>query len=309
MSLQARPLQAPPLQLEEIRWRGWDAIRCVAGDCELIVVISVGPRILSLRWGGGENLLHLDTTDFRVGKWRFHGGHRFTVAPENPDSYAPDNSPCETTVEGNRLTVATLDAHVVPRRVLEISAAADGAGFDLLHHLENRSDQLWQGAAWAVTAVPATGCIVSPHCSLEDSVCHWPSGNGFQGRIALKAAQDHIIATPNGGRAKAGWHSHAGWLAWLRPEWAFVIHAPEVARAEECVDGGCNIEVFTCSDYLEMETLGPKLTLPPGEGASHQQRWRLVAGSFTPTQWPEIARRAGCAYSVRDSNQPNKYAS
>ena len=65
--------------IERVRWKNWDTVRCVARECEMVIGVSAGPRILSLRRGAGSNLLYQDTTDFRVGDWRLHGGHRFNV--------------------------------------------------------------------------------------------------------------------------------------------------------------------------------------------------------------------------------------
>ena len=55
------------MKTECVRWKNWDAVRCFARECEMVVGVSAGPRILSLRRGAGPNLLYQDTTDFRVG--------------------------------------------------------------------------------------------------------------------------------------------------------------------------------------------------------------------------------------------------
>jgi len=81
------------MKTEGVHWKDWDAVRCVARECEMVVGVSAGQRILSLRRGAGPDLLYQDTTDFRVGDWRLYGGHRFTVAPEGEGTYAPDNAP------------------------------------------------------------------------------------------------------------------------------------------------------------------------------------------------------------------------
>ena len=42
-------------------------------------------------------------------------------------------------------------------------------------------------------------------------------------------------------------------------------------------DFGCNFEVFTNPDFLELETLGPLVELRPGEVVEHVERWWLSA--------------------------------
>ena len=40
-------------------------------------------------------------------------------------------------------------------------------------------------------------------------------------------------------------------------------------------DFGCNFEVFTNPDFLELETLGPLVELQPGEVVEHVEHWWL----------------------------------
>jgi hypothetical protein len=48
------------MKIERVRWKNWDAVRYVAHECEMVVGVSAGPRILSLRRGAGPNPLHHD---------------------------------------------------------------------------------------------------------------------------------------------------------------------------------------------------------------------------------------------------------
>jgi hypothetical protein len=58
------------MKIEPVRWQNRDAVRWRAHECEMVVGVSDGPRILSLRRRAGSNLFYHDTTDFRVGEWR-----------------------------------------------------------------------------------------------------------------------------------------------------------------------------------------------------------------------------------------------
>jgi len=282
------------MKIERVRWKDWDAVRCIASECEMVVGVSAGLRILSLRRGDSPNLLYHDTTDFRVGDWRLHGGHRFTVAPEGGESYEPDNAPCVVETHEQELRVAAHPGKNGNRRVLVISAATDGAGFDLRHVLENHGERPWRGALWAITCVPHAGSVVAP--LTQPRLRFWPGAE----REHWQLATGHVAMTPNGARTKAGWHSDAGWLASLQRDATFVIHCPDAPPRDECVDGGCNLEVFSCADYVELETLSGIITLVPGERASHLQRWRLLASVFTPQDWPAIGVQAGCVSTARE---------
>jgi hypothetical protein len=42
-------------------------------------------------------------------------------------------------------------------------------------------------------------------------------------------------------------------------------------------DFGCNFEVFTNREFLELATLGPKAVLNPGEQVTHEESWQLFS--------------------------------
>ena len=277
------------MNIQPIHYRHWSkAYRCTAGAAELIVITDIGPRILSLRWHGGTNLLYEDGAGFGVGEWRLYGGHRFTVAPEGGETYAPDNTACTVEMRADELRVAARSGANGTRRLLIISAASDGAGFDLRHVIENHGPQSWRGALWAITCVPPSR-VVAPGAASE--VRFWPGTN----RREWNLAPGDVAPVSRGTRGKIGWHSEAAWLASLQPEATLVIHNPHPAAPSNCVDDGCNVEIFTCPDYLEIETLGGEVVLAPGGQASHLERWRLLEPGFGSQDWPAIAALAGCA--------------
>jgi hypothetical protein len=51
------------------------------------------------------------------------------------------------------------------------------------------------------------------------------------------------------------------------------------------VDYGCNAEVYCCDRFIEVETLGPLVTLEPGASTVHVETWELhtgLSGTETP---------------------------
>jgi len=277
------------LKIEPTSYRDWpEAYRCTAGPVELLLVASLGPRILSLRFNGGENLLYEDATGFQVGAWRLYGGHRFTTAPESAASYPPDNAPCEVTVEGDRLVIRPPPTQGL-RRCLEIRTAPDHSSFAIRHLLRNTGSQPWQGAAWAITCVPPAGKVVVPQTSAAPRF--WTSpGESYADASSpqWQAADDHFVVEPSGEKGKVGLASEQGWLAWLGADATFVIQGPARIPQAAYPDEGCNVEVFTCADYLELETLGPMVTLHPGQELAHEQRWLIIPRGFAPEAWRTI---------------------
>lgn len=77
------------------------------------------------------------------------------------------------------------------------------------------------------------------------------------------------------GPTKIGLAQKLGWAAYVLDGTIFVKRFPYL-EGQTYPDGGCNYETFTNQDMLEIESLGPLLTLEPGEEASHEERWELL---------------------------------
>jgi hypothetical protein len=290
----------PAMRIERTRFRDWpDAYRCTVGEAELTVVVSVGPRILSLRFNDGVNLLHTDAVDLRVGEWRLYGGHRFTTAPESPASYVPDNAPCRATEENGSLLIVSPEAPDGLDRALRIAGANNGRGFELTHVLGNTNCQVWTGALWAITGLAAAGRVVVPwgcgnqrwRTQMVRYLVHAEIPYANATSRQWRPAADHFVIEPAAERGKIGLYSDRGWMALLRPDGTFVKRCPAVAPENQCPDGGCNTEVYVGADYLELETLGPLTTLAPGQELRHIEHWHLLRERFEPEQWPALEER------------------
>jgi hypothetical protein len=269
------------LRIDRIQYRDWpEAYLCTEGQLRLIAVTSLGPRLLSLCFDGGENLLYEDHTHFKVGAWRLYGGHRFTVAPESAASYAPDNQPCHVRAEGNSLMIEQrLDDGLL--RGLEIAPGPSPSGFRLRHVLRNQLDQPWRGALWAITCVPPASRLVVPECS--GPARFWTGeneryANGSSPQWRVEAGR--VVIIPSGEKGKIGLRAERPQLEVVGCETAFVIQGPDRIPRAPYPDEDCNVEVFTCADYLELETLGPLTTLLPGQELTHEQQWRVVPRSM-----------------------------
>jgi hypothetical protein len=264
-------------------------MRLVAGDCELIVGVSAGPRILGLHWRGGPNLLYEDRTDFRVGAWRLYGGHRLTIAPENPLSYEPEIGPCAWEPRGDVLVVNSPPRGDGLELSLEVRPATAGDGFELLHRGLNASGQEWRGALWALTCVPRPSRVIAPFRHTPSAVRYWDETS--RQSLTWRHPPGFILTDPTQDRVKAGWHDDRAWLASLQSTATLVVQVPDPPSQNDCVDGGCNLEVFCGPEYLELETLGPDVRLPPGEETTHLQHWHVVASAPQESDWSELARR------------------
>jgi hypothetical protein len=251
-------------------WKNHEAIKITSGHCELIVGTSMGPRILSLQHARHHNLLYEDATGFSVGEWRLYGGHRFTIAPENDSSYYPDNEACTVHTVGEAVLVSAPMRPDGLRLSLKVSADEADCGFKIVHILENYGSTAWIGALWAITCIPRSARIAGS-CT-TNTILYWPGTDPAKWILA-----DDLIGVMSGDfRGKTGWHESNGWLSATEGNTQLTIRNEDETIAGDCVDDGCNLEVFVCKDWIELETLGKQVVVSPGGFTQHVQRWLLV---------------------------------
>ncbi len=251
------------------KWRNEEAISIVHEKCSLVITTSIGPRIISLTYKSSENLLYEDETGFGVEDWKLMGGHRFTTAPEDAASYYPDNAPCKAEYEQ---AVVRITAPMRPDRLqlaIEIQGADKGKGFIITHLLHNHGQTTWHGALWAITCIPRFYNAVAS-CTTKE-IKYWPDTEPANWTVT-----DGVMSiNPGDFRGKTGWHEKEGWLGASCNGTSLTIAHRERTSPADCADNGCNLEMFACSNWIELETLGKLETLGPGECAKHQQEWIL----------------------------------
>jgi hypothetical protein len=67
-----------------------------------------------------------------------------------------------------------------------------------------------------------------------------------------------------------------GWAGYVVHGQLFVKYF-DYLPGETYPDAGCNFETFTNEEMLEVESVGPLITLEPGETVEHVETWRLFA--------------------------------
>ena len=285
------------MKIEATSYAQWSqAYRCVAGPFELIVVTEIGPRIMSLRRGDGDNILYQDHTGLSYGDWHIYGGHRFLTAPESMESYEPDNDSCTARITGSVLRIIRPTGSNGLDKILEIEALCGDKGFEIRHILRNPGPFMWHGAPWPLTCIQPCGRIIVPWGSGSEQwrtnkAVYWDRVGGESYAVTGTQWQPRngiFVVEPSGATGKVGLYSDRGWLAWLRPDGTFVIRFAPIAPESSCPDSGCNVEIYTCKDFVEMETLGGLDTLYPGSQRIHTEQWLLTEKVFTPERWREI---------------------
>lgn len=278
----------------EIRpFHGWpNSLYLCNGEVELIATLDVGPRILSYAKPGGRNPFKI--FDDQAGgvaesEWRNRGGHRLWLAPESRAfSHAPDNGPVKWEhcgAGGVRLTPRA-EAATGFQKEIDITLGATGSSVRLVHRLTRIGTTPRTVAPWALTVMAPGGWAIVPQPRLGEHprdmlpnrrMILWPYTNLSDGRCRFGRRFFTLRQDAACGPLKIGLAHACGWSAYFLEGTLFVKRFSWQSSATY-PDDGCNLEVFTNGKMLELETLGPLVTLDPGESVEHIEEWELYDG-------------------------------
>lgn len=288
--------------MENVKFFGQDCIALENRLLKLLVTRSVGPRILSLSFRGSRNLL-AELPDFVTecpGGWTFHfyGGHRLWEAPEDMNrTYLPDDAPVDVTQikDGLVVTQETQPATGLQKSI-EIVLESETPRVVLTHRLTNRGVWPLTCAPWAITQFRTGGVAILPQASEDTgvlpnrSLALWPYTDPSNPYVTW--GQSHILVQANlEGPFKLGFPNPHGWLAYWLDGILFVKRAPFDAQATYC-DFGSSSEFYCNEQFLELETLSPIGTIPPGGSVTHVETWELFAEIERPRSVPEAQSMA-----------------
>jgi hypothetical protein len=285
--------------IERFSYRGWNnAYKLSNGIVELVVTADVGPRIIFYGLRNGENLLHEVAEDAgRTGgsEFRLYGGHRLWVSPEVERTYYPDNTAVTVSQYGNSTRFTALREDLLPgthlQKEVEIELAATGSRVQITHRVTNHDTHPTTLAPWSPTMMGAGGRTIlplSPRIAMDKDhylpvgvfgIWSYTDFSDPRWTLGTSYIQLRQMANPTG-RFKeqmGGIYNPAGWGAYFREGQLFVKRAAVISSAQY-PDFGCNFEVFTNPDFIELETLAPLVELQPGETAEHVEHWWLFAG-------------------------------
>ena len=252
--------------------------------------MNFGPRVLFYGFDDGENIFgwHREAeVNTALGKWRPYGGHRLWMAPENmPLSYAPDNEPVKSVVEG-QLSVSlinTADAAEI-RKQITITLNKEGAGVTVDHRITNLAENPREMSAWGLTIMRPGGEAIVPNEPFRPygpesllpvrSMALWPYTDFTDPRWTferefIRLRVDENMPSPQ----KFGVLNSRGWTAY---QWGNLLFAKryEYKDKAEYPDMNSNTEIYTAGGFVEVETLSPLTTLAQGQSIMHQERWEL----------------------------------
>lgn len=307
---------ADDVMIETVSFEGWDnCYRITNGNVELIAVTEIGPRILRFGFVDGRNMFGVsESTAGQTGgdEWQGYGGHRFWIAPETDFTYYPDNDPVRVDVGENRLVLTSPPELVDPERrseltpdeiftkletdpefrdqvsiqkVMTITMSDDGE-VTVEHQANNVGVKTLDIAPWALTVMDQEGLAIIPNAPYAPhgpghflpvrSMILWSYTDLSDPRLSF--LDDYITLRQDPNREhplKLGFSYTEGWAAYALDGNLFVKYM-EALKDAAYPDMGSSVELFTNGGILEIESLGPKHELAPGQTMTLTERWKLL---------------------------------
>jgi hypothetical protein len=275
-------------KIEKTAFAGWpNCYRISNGLMELVATSDVGPRIISLSFTGGKNLFRVfEETKGKSGgdKWNIYGGHRIWHSPEDKvRTYEPDNSPVRTDpiASGLRL-IQDVEPHTGILKTIEITLDPFRAEARVVHRLKNTGPREVEFAAWALSVMERGGFAIMPlptsyhpdNLLPNRTITLWPYTDMSDARYLW--GKDFILLRQVPGRppTKLGVFNNEGWLAYYLEPYLFVKRFTFLEGARY-PDGNSSAEMYTNSEFLEIETVGPLATVPHQGEIVHKEIWQL----------------------------------
>jgi hypothetical protein len=285
-----------PTRLEIVPYGGWPAcLRLRSAHLELVVTLSVGPRVIHLSTPGGPNVFHQYPDQLGgVGepRWRARGGHRLWIAPESSSTYALDNARVEHRElgPGHVVLFAPPEPESGCSKSLELRLSPDAPWVEVRHRVTCEEDRDEGMAAWALSMMAPGGLAVMPQPPLGEhprdllpnrSLILWPYTDLTDPRLVL--GRRFLSIRQEAGRPplKIGLWQPDPWAAYAVHGLWFVKRFPieSALPSRDYPDMGANFECFTDGDMLELESLGPRFALSPGQSVKLRERWELYPGA------------------------------
>ncbi|MGB9677608.1 MAG: hypothetical protein ACPLZ9_03225 [Candidatus Ratteibacteria bacterium] len=250
---------------------------------------DIGPRVIhfSLKKYPEKNVFavlpHI-VIETEEGKWHIYGGHRLWTSPENkPRSYSLDNKPVKIEEKNNYIKISgNIEMHNSVLKEIEIKKTMKQ--IEVNHKIKNTGRWPIKFGCWALSVMKKGGFAIIPikakkvdkYGLLPDRhISLWQYTDISDKRLVLSenfifVKQDEKIEKP----FKIGTIINPNWTAYFVDGFLFVKKIQHVEG--EYPDFGCNVEVYTNSQFLELETLSPLKIVEPGDIIEHKEIWDLI---------------------------------
>jgi len=271
----------------------FDCVSLENAAISLLVTQSVGPRVISLRINGGDNLF-AELPDYVTRRpdgeaFHFYGGHRLWHAPENMSrTYIQDDGPVDVVPTRNGLSITQpVEVQTGIEKSILISLVEQKPQVIVRHTLTNRG--LWpvECAPWAITQLKTGGVAILPQSQQQTEVLPnrslvlWPYTEIANPHVSWGDQYILVRAELKDKAFKVGFPNLRGWLAYWHTGTLFVKRASFDPQAAY-YDFNSSSECYCNHRFLELETLAPTCMLEPGASATHVETRELYANVDFP---------------------------
>lgn len=294
--------QCGEVVIEKVNYRGWrNTYRMSNGLVELYVLTDVGPRIIDFRPVDGENVFYVRESEVGTTgepEWIFRGGWRLWIAPEKYETtWLPDNSLCSVQrIGANKLLViGPPQVAAGIQKIIEVKLFANEPRVRILQRIRNISNRTLRYAPWSLSVMRPGGKALIPLDELDPtalaeirplniwSYTEMNDPRYYWGARLIIVDQSKVPPPPAGqkGRrddeSKIGVGTRQGWVAYWNQGTLYIKRFPYDPHAIY-PDNGCNVEVYSCYEFIECENLGPLTTFAPGHEIVYPEEWYLFTG-------------------------------
>ena len=169
---------------------------------------------------------------------------------------------------------------------MDITLAERRNEVTVVHRLTNKGRQAITLAPWALTVMAKRGMAIIPlpkkmsHAGLlthNQNWSLWGYTDLSDPRWTIRQRYILFRQDPRREPNKIGIAHREGWVAYLRNGLLFIKRFKRIPGATY-PDSDVNFETFANQQILELESLGPLVTLRPGQTAAHTETWTLHCG-------------------------------
>lgn len=254
------------------------------GVIEVGIPLDFGLRVGHFSFAGEKNVFFEQPNDmekFTTDKgWRIRGGHRLWIAPESPLTYCPDNEPISYTVSDDTVTLVQKEdpwLHIIKTFTLKF----DGARLEIVHRIENLSEDELECSLWAISVMAAGGTEYIDLERRDGGMDHWHRISTWDytslgdPRATYTRDEIKIRHLPVDERYKIGVGHPFGPVRYENDGVVFKKYFA-VEKDKIYPDANVSYETFFSQYMVEMESLSPLGRIGKGERMEHSEVWELL---------------------------------
>jgi hypothetical protein len=272
-----------------------EAVELKLGKTRAVLCPQAGGRVLEFSVDGTDAMyLAAAEKNWQLGKpgpitaGRFDYGPELTVAP-HPKAWSGEWTAEITKANTVKLTSPREDAGIQLVREFRLVPHGDHVGLSCKQTMTNVSKETREVCHWGRSFSPGGGICVIP---LGGRPSRFPSKFAMyedSAIINVKATDERIrerdgfleiLAPPR--KPKLGFDTYAGWLAYAMPnDTLFVKRFPVYPDRVYNEAAGLTLSVwYPTGPQIELEPIGPRERLKPGESASFTEDWWILSHPF-----------------------------